>query len=209
MREKTVVETYEVRDHGCVKVFTVRQEWAGQATDVEAVFDAQWHPLRVWKRMSVPFEESIQDTRLYELRNDPPTMTTRNLDGLEHRRFRSQFQGQVPVAVVGPGRALLSAWIWQHELDVGEVVRGPVLDFRRMVERIEEVALRRDPDRDEPSLGGRVRVYTVFGRESVFTTEGGIVVGDLAGLRTDESLETPRPEPIPQTDPPNPRAELQ
>jgi len=186
MREQSVVERWEVRRRDCLYVFTVHQEWARQVTDVEVVFDEEWTPLRATKEMSIPGAVGHTDSRLYELRNDPPTMTQHTAEGeTVHRRFN----GAPPIAVIGPGRALVSAWIWKEDqLEVGEIVRGPVLDFREMVERIDEVALRRDPDRDEESLGGDVRVYTVFGRESIFTDDEGVVVGDLAGLRTADSL---------------------
>jgi hypothetical protein len=200
MREQ-VVERWEVRRRDCLHVITVRQEWARQVTDVEAIFDDEWRPLRIWKRMTVPGEEeATEDIRLYELRNDPPTMTERRGDEVVHREIR----GQPPVAVVGPGRAILTAWIHAADLDVGETTRGPVLDFRDLYENIDEVALRRDPPRDEPSLGGQVEVYTVFGRESVFTDDEGWVVGDLAGLRPSDSLDTPEPDPVPMHAPLDP-----
>jgi len=200
MREP-VVERYEVRKRDCLYVITVRQEWARQVTDVEAVFDDQWRPLRMWKRMTVPGEEDeTEDIRLYELRNDPPTMTERRGDEVVHREIR----GEPPIAVVGPGRAILTAWIHAAGLEVGETTRGPVLDFRELYENIDEVALRRDPARDEASLGGSVEVYTVFGRESVFTDEDSWIRGDLAGLRESESLDTPEPEPVPMHAPLDP-----
>ncbi len=191
MREQSVVEHWEARRRGCVNVITVHQQWSYQLTDVEVIFDLEWKPIRAWKRMMIPgAPDRVPDIRLYELRNDPATMTTsaEHVEGLEHR----EFQGRNPIAVVGPGRALLAAWVQATNLRVGEVTRGNVLDFRQMVERIEEVALRREPDRDDPELG-RVRVYTVFGRESFFVNEDGWVVGDLAGLRDDEVLDSPTP----------------
>jgi len=201
MREQ-VVERYEVRRRGCLNVITVRQEWLRQVTDVEAVFDEDWNPLRIWKRMAVPGEEATtEDIRLYELRNDPPTMTERRGDEVVHREIR----GAAPIAVVGPGRAIVTAWIRANpDLAVGESVSGPVLDFRELYENIDDVALRRDPDREEESLGRRVRVYTVFGRESIFTDDEGRVLGDLAGLRPSESLDTPEPETVPMHAPMDP-----
>lgn len=193
-REAGLVERYELRRRDCHYVLTVRQEWAQQLADVEVVYDLEWKPLRVWKRLTMPGStesDGEADIRLYELRNTPATMTRRSSEGLEHYSFR----GGRPVAVLGPGRGLVSAWILAHELEVGDVVRGPVLDFRGMVEKVEEVALRRDADRDVPELGGMVRVYTVYGRESVFTDDDGRVIGDLAGLRLSETLDTPEPAP--------------
>ena len=205
MRERDVIERWEMRRRGCVYVATVRQQWASQVTDVEVIFDLEWTPLRAWKRMMIPGARTPPDTRLYELRNDPPTMSTdaEHVDGVEHR----EFAGRNPIAVVGPGRALLAAWVRAANLEVGDVARGNVLDFRQLVERIEEVALRRDPDRDDPELG-RVRVYTVFGRESFFVNEEGWVVGDLAGLRDESVVSAPAPEelPVPAADPSTPLA---
>ncbi len=199
--QSQVVERFEVRRRDCLNIITVRQEWAMQVTDVEAIFDDQWRPVRLWKRMTVPGEEaSTEDIRLYELRNDPPTMVEQREGETVYREIR----GQTPVAVVGPGRALLTAWIRMSDLAVGESTRGPVLDFRELFENIDEVALRRDPDRDEPSLGRRVRVYTVFGRESVFTDDEGHLLGDLAGLRPSDTLDSPEPDPVPMHEPPDP-----
>ncbi|MEM9074075.1 MAG: hypothetical protein AAGE52_36625 [Myxococcota bacterium] len=193
-REQSILEHFRFERRGCVNVATIRQQWANQASDVEVIFDENWKPIRVWKRMivpGVPLDEFPPDTRLYELRNNPPTMTMRNEEGFEHR----QFNAGVPIAAIGPGRGLISAWIWAQgrEMEVGDVVRGPVLDFRQLVERIDEVALRRDPDRYEETMGRTVRVYTVFGRESVFTDEEGVVIGDLSGLRAPEFAEADPP----------------
>ena len=179
-------------------------------SDVEVVFDEDYRPLRAWKRMSMPRPPAGQlgptpDIRLYELRGDPATMIRSSEEGREYFTFRAP----PPVAVVGPGRALLGAWIRQHlDLAVGETVRGPVLDFRRPAERIETVALRREADANMPDVagpGGHVRVYTVFGRESVFTDDEGNVLGDLAGLRPHALLDTPEPPELPSNEAPDPR----
>ena len=208
MRE-TVVERYRIEKKNCVYVITVHQEWSRQIDDVEVVFDLDWRPLRAWKRMTIPGvseEDGRADTRLYELRNDPPTMTRFAEGEVEHRVFQGRDVEAGPVvAVVGPGRALLNAWIRAADLEVGGIVRGPVLDFRQLVERVDEVALRRDPDRQEETLGRAVRVYTVFGRESVFANDGDVVIGDLAGLRDDRDLDTVPPEPLPTYGEPDPR----
>jgi len=42
-----------------------------------------------------------------------------------------------------------------------------------------------------------VRVYTFFGQDTVFADENDVVIGDLAGMRPDESLTTPEPSPLP------------
>ncbi len=196
-----VAEHFEYRRRACHVVLTVRQDWVHGVSEVEVVFDTSFRPLRAWKRMTLPGIDSVVDIRRYELREDPATMTWQGEDGLRHFWFR----GGAPEAVVGPGRGILSAWIKAHpELEVGDVVRAPVLDFRELVERVEEVALKREEDRDVPGLGV-VRVYTVFGRESVFTDANGWVIGDLAGLRPDAILDTPAPPPMRTPGPPDPR----
>jgi hypothetical protein len=83
-------------------------------------------------------------------------------------------------------------------------VRELVLDFREMVERLEEATLTRDDDRFEPSLGKTVRVYVFYGREAVFADENDVVIGDLAGLRPSETLTTPEPESMPRYGDPDP-----
>ncbi len=203
IHQGNVVERYEIRRRGCVYVITVRQEWARQVTDVEAIFDLDWRPIRVWKRMGipgVPEPERYEDTRLYEFRNEPTTMTEQNADGRAHREFR----GGQPTALVGPGRMLITAWIRATNLEVGETARAKVLDVRELYERVDDVAIRRDPDRFEETLGRHVRVYTIFGRESVFADETGLVIGDLAGLRQDQDLEGDAPPPVPSATPADP-----
>jgi hypothetical protein len=118
---------------------------------------------------------------------------------------RFWFRGGAPSAIVGPGRALFSAWVQAMgvNLAVGDSRSVPTLDVRAMVEKVEPVAIRRDADRDEPGLG-RVRVYSFFGRESVFTDADGWVVGDLAGLRLAETVDAPEPPPLPEVPPPDP-----
>jgi hypothetical protein len=82
-------------------------------------------------------------------------------------------------------------------LPVGAKVHELVLDFREMVEMLEMAKLERQPDLIEPSLGRSVRVYTFFGKETVFADENDVVIGDLAGMRPSDSLSTPQPEPLP------------
>jgi hypothetical protein len=200
MREQGVVERYTLTRRDCLRIFSVRQEWARQVTDVEVVYDAEYRPLRAWKRMAVPgFEESTEDIRLYEFRGEHPTMIRSSADGEEFFRF----EGAEPVALVGPGRALIGAWIRRAGLDVGEVARGPVFDLRGLLERVEDGQLRRDADREDAVLGG-VSVYTFYGRETVFADENGDVVGDLAGLLEASHVEGPLPPAVESPTPPDP-----
>lgn len=199
-----VVERYRFVRRACHIVATVRQEWSRQIDDVEVVYDLGYRPIRAWKRMSVPGpggRSPLVDIRRYEFRTLPISMTVRNADGLSNFEFRRR---ERPVAVVGPGRGLLTAWIRAQSLEPDGIVRGPVLDFRQLVERIDTVALRRETDRSDPAFGGNVRVYTVFGRESVMTDATGAVVGDLAGLRPSSRLGTPAPAPMLTETPPDP-----
>lgn len=192
--EQDVVEFYELRRRGCVHVATVRQEWSRVVADVEVIYDEALSPLRVWKRRVYPVypEGQREEIRLYELRTDPPTLTIRTREG---QYIYKHLRGGRPEAVVGPGRGLLSVWIQRAQLSPNGKSRLNTLDFRRDLERIEPVTLRRDPDRDQPGLG-EVQVYSVFGRESVFADVEGRVVGDLAGLRKNDALSTPEPEPM-------------
>ena len=145
--------------------------------------------------------DGIADIQRYELRTQQVGMKrhTRK-EGTQYRII----PGSRPRAVIGPGRALLSMWIRAENLRVGDVVRRPVLDIREPFASIKESALRREPDRNEPTLGRVVRVYTFYGRETVFTDERGIVIGDLAGMRPSESLTTPEPPPMPMYGAPDP-----
>jgi hypothetical protein len=54
MRDHAVVERWELRERACLRVMTIRQEWPMGISDVEVVFDQDYRPLRVWKRMSMP-----------------------------------------------------------------------------------------------------------------------------------------------------------
>jgi len=204
-RDQDVVERFEVRRRGCLLFVTVRQEWPLGTADVEVIYDAAGAPLRAWKRTTLPSAPdpiANADTRSYELRTEPATMKVRTAEG---EMLLRTLEGPRPTAVVGPGRGLLTAWIQRAGLAVGEQSREQVLDFRSLgLERIEPVVLRREQDRRDSTLGRTVRVYTIFGRESVFTDEHDVVVGDLAGLREDAALDTPAPPPIPELAPPDP-----
>lgn len=199
MREKAVRERFRIEDRGCVIAVRSRQEWPLQVADLEALYDSNWRPLRVWQRLSLPDGQG-REYRLYELRSDPPTRSFRNARGeLERRRLK----GARPEALIGPGRGLLGAWIRAANLPVGGKDRRPALDFRAFP-RVREVTLKREADRWEASMKRRVRVYTVFGREAVFTDDDNVVIGDLAGLRPEASLPETKPPTrpmLPEGDP--------
>lgn len=200
-----LVERFRIERRACHIVATVRQEWSRQIDDVEVVYDRHFRPIRAWKRMSVPAprgQSPLIDIRRYELRTMPISMTSRTEGHVKNYVFRRREQ---PVAVIGPGRGLITAWIRAHHLRPNQIVRGPVLDFRSLSETIDIVALRREDDRNEPTLAGRrVRIYTVFGRESVLADENDTVIGDLAGLRPAQAVSAPMPERLETAEAPDP-----
>jgi hypothetical protein len=106
--------------------------------------------------------------------------------------------------VVGPGRGVITAWLKRAKLPVGGKTYDMVLDFRSMVESLEMGSLERYPDQYEPSYGKTVRVYTFFGRETVFADENDVVIGDLAGMRPSDRLTTPEPPALPTYGGPDP-----
>ena len=97
------------------------------------------------------------------------------------REWTRWIRGARPTAIIGPGRGLLTPWIQRAHLAVGGRARESVLDVRESMEVIRDVTLARLEDRDDPTLG-HVRVYTIYGREPVFTNDEDVVVGDLMGL---------------------------
>jgi hypothetical protein len=88
---------------------------------------------------------------------------------------------------------------------VGARSRELVLDFRELSESLEMATLKRSQDQFEPSLGRAVRVYTFYGKETVFADEDDVVLGDLAGMRPSSSLSTPEPDPLPMYGDPQPQ----
>lgn len=195
MNQQGVVERYRWERRGCLWALTVHQEWPRQVTDVELVYDAELRPLRAVKRMASPEAPEVAlDTRLYEFQGEHPRMLRESREGREYFRF----EGPEPVALIAPGRAMLIPWVASARLSEAEVARGPVFDLRELVERQEDGQLRRDPDRQDPVLGP-VRVYTFYGRETVFTDERGVVVGDLSGLLDASHVAAPLP-PVHSTD---------
>lgn len=194
--DKTIVEYYALKQRDCLYGLTVRQEWPLGTADVEVLYDKDLLPIRAWKRMTLPGIERAgerAEIRRYELRSDPVTIKLRAMDG--HISYE-QLLGGKPKVVIGPGRGLIAMWIRRAKLKVGEKVRELALDIRAL-EKIEPVTLLREVDMQHPDLGP-VQVYTFYGRESVFVDQRGLVVGDLAGLRADRVLKTPRPPALPR-----------
>jgi hypothetical protein len=204
--ERNVVERFELQRTPCGYTFRSRQEWPLTIADVEVRYDERLTPLWAWKRMTIAGstrEDGNADIRRYELRTGDVFIKHRSADGrLTLEKLLPGGRARIPEgatlgAVVGPGRGVITAWLQHARLPVGAKTHELVLDFRDMVESLEEATLERHEDRFEGSLGRTVRVYTFFGRETVFADEHDVVLGDLAGLRPSETLTTPEPEPLP------------
>jgi hypothetical protein len=196
MREQQVVERFEVRRRGCVTVARIAQEWPLGTADVDVAFDEAGLPLRVVRRTTMPDATGPLghvDTRLFELRTEPIGVTRRGPTG-EVERY--ELLGPKPRAVIGPGRGLLTVWLQRAALDVGGRVREVVLDVREPVAVLREVTLERRADQDVEGLG-RVRVYTIYGREPIFADERDVVIGDMFGLRRADAVSAPLPDPMP------------
>lgn len=212
--EKNVAEWFTLRRTACGYTFTSRQEWPLAISDVEVRYDAALTPLRAWKRLTIagsPRTDGNADVRRYEMRTGDVFIKRRDAAG-EVTMEKLLPGGRAPIpagarigALVGPGRGIITAWLQREKLPVGGKSHELVLDFRDMVESLEEGALERMPDQVEPSLGGRaVRVYTFFGKETVFADDSDVVIGDLAGLRPSDTLTTPEPPRLPEYGRPDP-----
>jgi hypothetical protein len=212
-QEKSVVERFELVRTACGFTLRSRQEWPLAISDIEVHYDRGLTPFWAWKRMTIAGStraDGNADIRRYELRTGDVFIKRRDPHGeltfeklLPGGRMRVQ-KGEKVAAVVGPGRGVITAWLMRVKLPIGEKVHDLVLDFREMVETLEMAKLERQPDLFEPSLGRSVRVYTFFGRETVFTDENNVVIGDLAGMRPSDSLSTREPEPLPMYGGPDP-----
>ncbi len=157
-----------------------------------------------------PRDDGSADIRRYDLRSGDVFIKHRDASrGLLFERLLPGGRLDVPAgervaALVGPGRGIITAWLRRSALSVGQKRRDLVLDFRDLVETLEMATLERNPDMFEPTLGKTVRAYTFFGRETVFADEHDVVIGDLAGLRPSDSLDTPEPDPLPTYGAPDP-----
>lgn len=203
MREQDVVERFEVRDAGEHTVVRVRQEWAFGTADLDVVYDDALLPLRVWRRTTMPDASGQighRDLRVYDLRGEEVRMARRGPAG---EREGVAIRGARPRAVIGPGRGLLTAWIQRADLDVGEQLRESVLDVREPLAVIRDVTLKREDDRNVPGLG-RVRVYTIYGREPVYADDDDVIVGDMFGLRPADVVGGELPDPLPDPGPLDP-----
>jgi hypothetical protein len=202
--EKSVVEHFELRQRDCLQVITVRQEWPLNVSDVEVIYDHSLLPLRAWKRMTLPGvtrADGQADIRRYELRT-PEVTITRRVSGAP--RTYEILRGPRPTVVISPGRGGFTQWFRRAHLQPGGSVREYALDMREMLEIIRPVTLRRDNDQYIASLGRTVRVYTVYGRESFYTDDNDVVLGDLAGMLPSDRVSSEAPRPMPMYGEPDP-----
>ena len=192
MIEKGLIEHYELRPMSCGWRYRGAQRWGGGHTEVEMIYDANWVPLRAWRRMSAPGPRGTErlDTRRYELRTPEPRirkMTIEGILGFEHLR------GKFPQILVAPSRASVIPWVRKARLEAGQKTRLPGLDFREPWEKVRDVTLKREADRYHPEFGRNIRVYTLYGREAYFFDEENNLLGDLGGMRP---LNDGKPEPF-------------
>jgi hypothetical protein len=203
MREQSVVESFSIHDRGCHVVYTGHEEWSMGATDLEIVLDAERRPQRIYRRFTAPGgQEPARRTQVsvFDLRGEHVELTRRSPTGeLERLLYRAP----TPGVVIATGRGVLSLWLQRAHLAVGGRVREPALDIRESVEVVRDVTLARLEDRDDARLG-RVRVYTIYGREPVYADENDVVVGDMMGLVPAAMVSAPLAPPTPTDGPPRP-----
>ncbi len=204
--EQNVVERFELDRTACGYAYHARQEWPLDISDVEIRYDVSLTPTWAWKRMTIAGSQRADgnaDIRRYEMRTGELFIKRRDADGrttmeklLPGGRMSAP-QGARVGAVIAPGRGSITAWLKRAKLPVGGKTEELVLDFRPMVESLEVGTLERQADQFEPDYGKNVRVYTFFGRETVFADDADVVIGDLAGMRPAALVKTPEPEPLP------------
>ena len=172
-----------------------------QTSDVEALYDAELRPIRVWRRNTLGVSkrpDGNADIKLFELRTTPIGVKHRGDDGkIDFEELRAPAK---PEVLVGPGRGIVSLWLRKAHLAPGEKTHAIGFDFRG-VEKVERMALERFPDRRIDFLGRTARVYTYFGKETVFANDDDVVIGDLAGL---VPLGPNAPPPVPTFEPIDP-----
>lgn len=204
MRQPDVVERFEVRRARAHTIVRARQEWPLGTADVDVVLDADGLPVRVWRRTTMPTASDPvghRDVSVYGIGGPRVLLAHRGADG---RLEGVALVGERPRAVIGPGRGVLTAWIQRARLSVGGRLREWVLDVREPLGVVREVTLQRHEPREVAGLG-RVRVYTIYGREPVFTDEDDVVIGDLMGLREASAVSGAIPDPMPDPGPFDPR----
>jgi hypothetical protein len=212
-QERDVVERFELWRTACGYTLRERQEWPRATSDVEVRYDRDLVPIWAWKRMTIPGsrrEDGNADLRRYEMRTGDVFIKRRDAEGeTTLEKLLPGGRRRVPAgmrvgAVIAPGRGAITPWLKRANLAVGARVYDLVLDFRNPVETLEIASLERNEDRFEPTMGSTVRVYTFYGKETVFADADDAVVGDLAGMRPSDSLPLPEPAPMPMYGEPDP-----
>lgn len=211
--DRSVVERFELRRTSCGFTFTSRQEWPLAIADVEVHYDAALAPIWAWKRLTSAASrrpDGNADIRRYELRTGEVFIKRRDASGqitlqrlLPGGRMKAPEGGRVG-AVITPGRGGITPWLRRARLPVGGKTQDLVLDFRDMVESLEVGTLERMPDQVQADMGRTVRVYTFFGKETVFADDADVVIGDLAGMRPSGTVALPMPAPLPTFEPIDP-----
>ena len=202
-----IYDSYRLERRGCLYALSERRMWPLQIAKIEALYDENLRPVRLWRRYMDPRSNHPArdaDIKAYDFR--PLELTVKHRGGagaVDFELLRGK-KGARPVALIGQGRGLLTMWIRRAKLAVGAKVREPALDFRG-IEIIRDVTLRRDDDRYDEGLKRVVRVYSIYGRETVFADENDMVIGDLEGLVPDAVAPPTTPPALPPIDPPDPR----
>ncbi|MFO0661098.1 MAG: hypothetical protein U0165_14885 [Polyangiaceae bacterium] len=199
-----IVETFKIERKGCLTIATTRQEFSEQISDVEVVYDENLVPLRAWRRWTLPGskrEDGSADIKRYEFRTPFVQTKHRNPeDALDYEELR----GTKPKVIIGPGVGLLTMWVKRAKLQPGQKVRERVVNIRTPIEDVHDVTLQRHEDTFLADIQRKVRVYSIYGRESFYLDENDNIVGDLAGLRPSDLLTTPVPSPLPTFTPLDP-----
>ena len=211
--DRSVVERFDLRRTTCGFIFTSRQEWPLAIADVEVHYDAALAPIWAWKRLTSAASQRPDgnaDVRRYEMRTADLFIKRRDASGeitlqklLPGGRMAAPQGGHVG-AVVTPGRGGITPWLKRAHLPVGGKTQDLVLNFRDMVEALEVGTLERQEDQFQADMGRRVRVYTFFGKETVFADNSDVVIGDLAGMRPADSVTLPEPPALPLFGGPDP-----
>lgn len=211
--DRSATETFALRRTSCGYTLTLRQEMGIAASDVEVRYDAELRPLWAWRRVTLASSQRPDgnaDTRRYELRTPDVVIKRKDASGevtleklLPGGRMKIP-EGARLAAVVPPGRGGITAWLRRAHLKEGDKRFDLVLAFDGPVETLEYGKLERLPDQLEPEYGRKVRVYTYFGRDTVFADDDDTVIGDLSGLRPSAMVPGPLPEGVPVFGPPDP-----
>ena len=211
--DRNVAERFDLRRTPCGYTFTSRQEWPLAIADVEVHYDAALAPIWAWKRLTIAGSQRPDgnaDIRRYELRTGDVFIKRRDASGdvtleklLPGGRMAAPAGGRVG-AVVTPGRGGITPWLKRARLPVGGKTQDLVLNFRDMVEALEVGTLERHEDQVQADMGRTVRVYTFFGKETVFADENDVVIGDLAGMRPSDTVTLPELPPLPTFGGPDP-----